>query len=196
MQLSRDSKSGSAPAKTTNPFLSDNKNKNNSNSNSNSSSNSNSNSSNIFFTARSGAEQPREDEDKDKEKERDKEKEKERDKERDKEKEKGEEFPSLLSRGRAPGPNTTVTAATAATAAKASYKELLVSRMDHRMLEAQAKMRSAQAAELERSSKYYSNAMVAAERAERAVRAYAGAALAATATELEMTYDEDGRERS
>ena len=181
MQLSRDSKSGSAPAKTTNPFLSDNKNKNKNNSN-------------IFFTASSAAEQPQEDEDKDKDKDKDKEREKE--KEREKDKEKGEEFPSLLSRGRAPGPNTTVTAATAATAAKASYKELLVSRMDHRMLEAQAKMRSAQAAELERSSKYYSNAMVAAERAERAVRAYAGAALAATATELEMTYDEDGRERS
>ena len=90
-----------------------------------------------------------------------------------------EDFPALTKKA--------ATAATAATAA--SYKDLLVSTIDRRMVEEQSKMRSAQAAELERGGEYYSKVLLSDARAARA------AANAGAETDLEYLYDEDGCER-
>jgi hypothetical protein len=94
-----------------------------------------------------------------------------------------EEFPSLMLR---------VAVKAKAESAQTSYKDLLVSTIDHRMVEEQAKMRSAQAAELERGYKHYNKRAIAEARAAHAASASASAA----STELELLYDEDGRERS
>ena len=94
-----------------------------------------------------------------------------------------EEFPSLMSRAAVKAK---------AESAQTSYKDLLVSTIDHRMVEEQSKMRSAQAAELERGYKYYNKRAIAEARAAHAASASASAA----STELELLYDEDGRERS
>ena len=92
-----------------------------------------------------------------------------------------EDFPALTKKA--------ITAATAATATAASYKDLLVSTIDRRMVEEQSKMRSAQAAELERGGEYYSKVLLSDARAARA------AANAGAETDLEYLYDEDGCER-
>lgn len=96
-----------------------------------------------------------------------------------------EEFPSLMSRAAVKAK---------AESAQTSYKDLLVSTIDHRMVEEQTKMRSAQAAELERVYKHYNKRAIAEARAAHAASASASAS--AASTELELLYDEDGRERS
>ena len=99
-----------------------------------------------------------------------------------------EDFPALTKKATTAA--ATVAAATAATvAAAASYKDLLVSTIDRRMVEEQSKMRSAQAAELERGGEYYSKVLLSDARAARA------AANAGAETDLEYLYDEDGCER-
>ena len=91
-----------------------------------------------------------------------------------------EEFPSLVSAPRA----TTATSATSATTATtASYKALLVTGSNARMLEEQSKMRSAQAAELERKTELYNEELISSARAARAALANDNAE-----TDLEMSY--------
>lgn len=58
------------------------------------------------------------------------------------------------------------------------------------MAEEQLKMRSAQAAEVERCKEYYSKVLISDVRAARAASASASAN--AAATDLELLYDEDG----
>lgn len=88
-----------------------------------------------------------------------------------------EEFPSLVSAPRA----TNATNATNATTA--SYKALLVTGINARMLEEQSRMRSAQAAELERKMELYNEELISSARAARAALANENAE-----TDLEMSY--------
>lgn len=97
-----------------------------------------------------------------------------------------EEFPALTTKA------TTATATKPNSQSKSSYKNLLVSTIDREMAEEQLKMRSAQAAEVERGKEYYSKVLNSDVRAARAASASASAN--AAATDLELLYDEDGDE--
>lgn len=72
-----------------------------------------------------------------------------------------------------------------ATAAAVSYKSSLVSGINQRMLEEQSKMRSDQAADLERRFELQHEENISSARAARAVLANSAAA-----TDLELAYDE------
>ena len=83
-----------------------------------------------------------------------------------------EEFPSLvLAASRRVRHCDCSPAAATAAAAAISYKASLVSGINTRMLEEQSKMRSAQAAELERKMEVFNEERISSARAERAVLA-------------------------
>jgi hypothetical protein len=149
-----------------NPFL-----------NSNNNNNSNNNSNNIFYNRPQGADDgvttPQKDKDgKDKD-----------GKDKDS-KDKDREFPPLFVVAESRSKKNPV-ATTATTATTASYRSSLVSGINQQMLEEQSKMRSEQAADLDRRIELQQEENISSARVARAILANNAAA-----TDLELAYDE------